>query len=107
MNTIRAAITCISHSLDGLIRLLFDRYAKSKPIVDISHLLRLLEEYARNCHLKSTTLFYTSDNNNLYIMLPQDESLNILEEFLSQPNIEEKKRITRRLLKKQWDLHLL
>jgi len=33
--------------------------------------------------LKSTTLFCTFDIRNLYTMLPQDEALNVLMEFLN------------------------
>ena len=35
-----------------------------------------------------TTLFCISDITNLYTMLPQDESLDILEEFLNQHQLE-------------------
>ena len=90
MNTIHAATTGISHFLDELIRPLFNKYAEPKPIIDGNHLLRLLQKYANDGHLKSTTLFCVCDINNLYTMLPQDDSLDILEEFLSQPNIDKK-----------------
>ena len=82
MNTIHASTRGISHLLDRLIRPLFDRHARPRPIVDSGHLLRQLEQYAHAGHLKPSTLFCTFDITNLYTMLPQDESLDILEEFL-------------------------
>jgi len=88
MNTIHAATTGISHFLDELIRPLFNKHAKPKPIIDGSDLLRQLEQYAHDGYLQSTTLFCTSDITNLYTMLPQDESLDILEEFLHEYHLE-------------------
>ena len=88
MNTIRAATTGISHFLDDLIRPLFDRHATPKPIVDGHHLLRQLDQYTRNGCLQPTTLFCTFDITNLYTMLPQNESLDTLEEFLRHYDLE-------------------
>ncbi|CAF4544447.1 unnamed protein product [Rotaria magnacalcarata] len=88
MNTIHAATTDISRFLDPFIRPLFDIHAQSRPIIDDGHLLRQLEQYVRNGHLKSTTLFCTADITNLYTMLPYDESLEILEEFLREHHYE-------------------
>jgi hypothetical protein len=88
MNTIRAVTTGISHTLDQLIRPLFDKYSQPKPITDGSHILHQLEDYVRQGYLKSTTLFCTVGTNNLYTMLPQDESLDIQEEFLYQHQLE-------------------
>ncbi|CAF1584873.1 unnamed protein product [Rotaria magnacalcarata] len=87
-NTIHAATTDISQFLDPFIRPLFDIHAQSRPIIDDGHLLRQLEQYVRNGHLKSTTLFCTADITNLYTMLPYDESLEILEEFLREHHYE-------------------
>ncbi|CAF4914434.1 unnamed protein product, partial [Rotaria magnacalcarata] len=53
MNTIHAATTDISRFLDPFIRPLFDIHAQSRPIIDDGHLLRQLEQYVRNGHLKS------------------------------------------------------
>ncbi|CAF1409608.1 unnamed protein product [Rotaria magnacalcarata] len=88
MNTIHAATTGISRFLDQSIRPLFDMHAQPRPIIDGGHLLRQLEQYARDGHLKFTTLFCTADIKNLYTMLPQDESLEILEEFLREHHYE-------------------
>ena len=88
MNTIHAATTGISHFLDDLIRPLFNKYAQPKPIIDDSYLLRQVEQYAHNGYLQSTTLFCTFDITNLYTMLPQDESLKILKEFLEEHHLE-------------------
>jgi hypothetical protein len=89
MNTIHAATTGISRFLDQSIRPLFDMHARPRPIIDGGHLLRQLEQYVCDGHLKSTTLFCTADITNLYTMLPQDESLDILEEFLREHNYEQ------------------
>ena len=88
MNTIHAATTGISHFLDELIRPLYNKHAIPKPIIDGSDLLRQLEQYARDGYLQPTTLFCTSDITNLYTMLPQDDSLDILEEFLNEYHLE-------------------
>ncbi|CAF3467602.1 unnamed protein product [Rotaria socialis] len=88
MNTIHAATTGISRFLDQSIRPLFDKHAQPRPIIDGGHLLRQLEQYVRNGHLKPTTLFCTADITNLYTMLPQDESLKILKEFLLEHHYE-------------------
>jgi hypothetical protein len=74
--------------LDQSIQPLFDMHAQPRPIIDGGHLLRQLEQYVRNGHLKPTTLFCTADITNLYTMLPQDESLKILEEFLLEYHYE-------------------
>ena len=87
MNTIHAATIGISHFIDDLIRPLFNKYAEPKPIIDDSHLLRQVEQYAHNGYLQPTTLFCTFDITNLYTMLPQDESLKILEEFLQEQHL--------------------
>ena len=88
MNTIRAATTGISHFLDDLIRPLFEKSAQPKPVIDGSHLLRRLEQYVCDGYLTPNTLFCTTDINNLYTMLPQDKSLENLEEFLKEYNLE-------------------
>ena len=74
--------TGISKFLDKLIRPLFDKHVRSTTIIDGVDLIRRLEIYASNGYLKSTTYFCTFDITNLYTMLPQEESLNILTEFL-------------------------
>lgn len=46
------------------------------------NLVRRLEQYAADGYLKKTTLLCTFDITDLYTMLPQEESLDILTEFL-------------------------
>ncbi|CAF1434692.1 unnamed protein product [Adineta steineri] len=53
-------------------------------IIDGLGLLSKLKHYIQNGHLKSTTFFVTFDITNLYTMLPQEESLKILGEFLQE-----------------------
>lgn len=84
INTIHAATTGISKFLDRLIRPLFDRYARPTTIVDGVDLLDRLQEYIKHGHFTSSTLFVTFDISNLYTMLPQEESLAVLGEFLRE-----------------------
>ena len=74
--------TGISKLLDEIIRPLFDKHIRSTTIIDGTDLIRRLETYATNGYLKSSTLMCTFDITHLYTMLPQEESLNILTEFL-------------------------
>jgi hypothetical protein len=81
MNT---STTGISKFLDQLIRPLFDKHVRSTTIIDGVDLIRHLEIYVANDYLKPTTQFCTFDITDLYTMLPQEESLDILTEFLIQ-----------------------
>ena len=74
--------TGISKLLDKLIRPLFDKHVRSTTIIDGVDLIRRLETYAASGYLKSTTYLCTFDITDLYTMLPQEESLKILTEFL-------------------------
>ncbi|CAM4951180.1 unnamed protein product [Rotaria socialis] len=82
MNTIKAVTRPISDFLDELIRPIFDQYNKDNTIIDGVNLIKRLEQYATDGHLKESTQFCTFDINNLYTMLPQDESIRILGDFL-------------------------
>lgn len=99
MNMTHAVTTGISRFLDQIIRPLFDQHAQPKPIIDGIHLLRQLEQYAHDGYLKPTTLFCTSDITNLYTTLPQDESLDILEEFLKEHHYEKVRGISIRVIR--------
>ncbi len=72
----------ISKFLDQLIRPLFDKHVRSTTIINGVDLIRRLEAYVENGYLKPTTQLCTFDITDLYTMLPQEESLNILTEFL-------------------------
>ena len=76
--------TEISEFLDKLIRPLFDKHVRSTTIIDGVDLIRRLETYVENGSLKPTTQFCTFDITDLYTMLPQEESINVLTEFLHQ-----------------------
>jgi hypothetical protein len=76
--------TGISTFLDQLIRPLFDKHVRSTTIIDGVDLLRRLDIDVENDYLKTTTQFCTFDITDLYTMLPQKESLDILTEFLLQ-----------------------
>ncbi len=74
--------TGISKFLDKLLRPLFDKHVRSTTIIDGVDLIRRLETYVENGYFKPTTQLCTFDITDLYIMLPQEESLNVLTEFL-------------------------
>src|SRR5271156_5771421 len=76
--------TGIFKFLDEILRPLFDKHVRSTTIVDGTDLIRRLETYVTNGYLKPTTYLCTFDITDLYTMLPQEESLNILTEFLLQ-----------------------
>ncbi len=68
--------------LDELIRPLFDKYVKQTTLIDGVHLVRQLEKYVNLGLLKPTTHLCTFDITDLYTMLPQEESISILKQFL-------------------------
>jgi hypothetical protein len=76
--------TGISKFLDQLIRPLFDKHVRSTTIIDGVDLIHRLETYVENDYLKPTTHLCTFDITDLYTMLPQEESLDVLTEFLLQ-----------------------
>lgn len=82
MNTIKAPTTGISKFLDRLIRPLFDKHARSTTIIDGTDLIRQLHQYVVSGRLQKSTLFCIFDITDLYTMLPQEESINVLCEFL-------------------------
>jgi hypothetical protein len=81
-NTIHSATKNISDFLDQLIRPIFDKECKDTTIIDGTSLIKGLTEYTEKGLLKSSTLFCTFDIRNLFTMLPQEEALKILLEFL-------------------------
>ncbi len=84
MPSINTPATGISKFPDQLIRPLFDKHVCSITIIDGVDLIRRLEAYVENGYLKPTTQLCTFNITDLYTMLPQEESLNILTEFLVQ-----------------------
>jgi hypothetical protein len=68
--------------LDKLIRPLFDQHVEQTTIIDGIHLIRRLELYVSLGFLKPTTHLCTCDITDLYTMLPQEESIAILKQFL-------------------------
>ncbi len=82
MNTIHASTTNISKFLDKIIRPIFNNKCKKTILIDGASLLERIHKHIKKGLLKPTTLFCTFDINNLYTMLPQEEALNILMEFL-------------------------
>ncbi|CAF1351140.1 unnamed protein product [Rotaria sordida] len=88
LNTIHAATKQISQFLDKSIRPLFDRFVRQTMFVDGADLLDRLQKYIQKGYFNASTLFITFDITNLYTMLPQEESLAILAEFLRVHNCE-------------------
>ncbi|CAF4750370.1 unnamed protein product [Rotaria socialis] len=78
--------TKISKMLDRLIRPLFDQYVKQATIIDGVHLIRQLDKCVSLGLLKPTTHLCTFDITDLYTMLPQEESIAILKQFLIRFN---------------------
>jgi hypothetical protein len=74
--------TGISKFLDQLLRPLFDKHVRSTTIIDGTDLIHRLDAYVANGYLKPTTQLCTFDITDLYTMLPQEESLDVLTEFL-------------------------
>ncbi|CAM4916389.1 unnamed protein product [Rotaria socialis] len=74
----------ISKFSNKLIRPIFDKHAPSTTIIDGVDLIHRLEAYTKNGYLKPKTYLCTFDITNLYTMLPQEESLDILIEFILQ-----------------------
>lgn len=80
----RAPATGISHFLDQTLRPLYNRIARSSTFVNDIDFVRQLEHYQDRGLLLPTTVFLTSDVQNLYTMIPIDGSLAALGHFLSQ-----------------------
>ncbi|CAF3336354.1 unnamed protein product [Rotaria socialis] len=80
--------TGISKFLDKLIRPIFDKHARSITIIDGVDFIQRLEAYATSGYLKPKTYLYMFDITDLYKMLPHEESLDILIEFLLQQGYE-------------------
>ena len=74
--------TGISKFLDKLLRPLFDKHARATTIIDGVDLIRRLDTYVSNGYLQPQTYLCTFDIIDLYTMLPQQESLDVLTEFL-------------------------
>ncbi|CAF4162449.1 unnamed protein product, partial [Rotaria sordida] len=81
-NTIHAPTTNISKFLDQILQPIFNDKCKETNIIDGASLIEELHKYIRKGLFKSSTLFCTFDIHNLYTMLPQEESIKILSEFL-------------------------
>jgi hypothetical protein len=70
--------------LDETIRPLFDHFVRRTTIVDGADLLDKLQAYVTNGYFTASTWFITFDVTDLYTMLPQEESLVVLTEFLRE-----------------------
>ncbi len=82
MNTINAVTRDISEHLVELIQPLYNKYHKDYTIIDGTNLIQRVENYAANGYLQPSTLFCVFDITNLFTMLPQDKSIEILGAFL-------------------------
>ncbi|CAF4058019.1 unnamed protein product [Rotaria magnacalcarata] len=93
--------TGISKFLNKLIRPVLDKHARSTTIIDGVDLIHRLEAYTTNGYLKSKTYLCTFDITDLYTMLPQEESLDILIEFLLQHGHQENSKYSNQYYSKQ------
>ncbi len=62
---------------------IFNDHCHETITIDAAHLITKLEKHQQKGLIKSSTLFCTFDIHNLYTMLPQDEAIAILMEFLA------------------------
>ncbi|CAF1128678.1 unnamed protein product [Rotaria magnacalcarata] len=92
--------TGISKFLDKIIRPIFDKHARSITIIDGASLIQRLEAYTTNGYLKPKTYLYTFDITDLYTILPKEESLDILVEFLLQHGYEKVQNIPIDIIRK-------
>ncbi|CAF1348601.1 unnamed protein product, partial [Didymodactylos carnosus] len=83
-NTIHSATKKISDYLDQSIRPIFNDVCERTTIIDGTSAIKELSKYADKGLLKPPTLFCTIDIRNLFSMLPQEESLKILVQFLDK-----------------------
>ena len=67
---------------------------KSTTVVDGVDLLDKLQRYIAAGYLTASTLFVTFDIIDLYTMLPQEEALAILAEFLHEHGCEKVEKIS-------------
>ncbi|CAF1219085.1 unnamed protein product, partial [Rotaria sordida] len=81
---IHAPATEISKFLNDLLAPIFLRVARQTTFINGIDLVRALEKYAANGHLKPTTLFITFDVENLYTMIPRQGALEVLLQFLER-----------------------
>jgi len=99
-NTIHAPTTNISKFLNHHIRPIFHDKCKSTTIIDGAHLIQELDAYSKKDLFKPSTLFCTFDIHNLYTMLPQDDALNTLVEFLYEHGYRKVKGIALDIIRK-------
>ncbi|CAF3091551.1 unnamed protein product [Rotaria socialis] len=78
LSSMNMPTTRISKFLDELIPPIFDKLARSTRIIHGVDSIHRLEAYAANGYLKQKTYLCTFDITDLYTMLPQEKSLDIL-----------------------------
>lgn len=82
ISSMNTPTTGISKFLDKLLRPLFEKHVRETTILDGVDLIQRLEQYAERGRLQSSTVFCTFDITDLYTMIPQEQSLDILVQFL-------------------------
>lgn len=82
VSSIMTPTSAISRFLDQAIRPLFDKHARTTTIIDGVDLIRRLQTYESEGRLRPSTLFCAFDVTDLYTMLPQRESLDVMTQFL-------------------------
>ncbi|CAF3270828.1 unnamed protein product [Rotaria sp. Silwood2] len=81
---IHAPATEVSKFLNDLLAPVFLRIARKTTFINGIDLVRALEKYVADGHLKPTTLLITFDVENLYTMIPRQGALEALMQFLER-----------------------
>ena len=74
----------LSHFLSTLLQPIYDQVTQSMTFIRGVHATDAVELYAKKGFLRNTTLFATFYVDNLYTTFLHEETLELLERFLSQ-----------------------
>ena len=82
--SMNAPVTLISKFLNDLLAPVFLQVARETTVINSIDLIRKLEKYVRDGHLKSSTKFITADVTDLYTMIPRQGALEALARFCTK-----------------------
>ena len=74
-------VTLVSKFLNDLLAPIFLKVARETTFINSIDLIRKLEKYVVDGHLKNTTKFITADVTDLYTMIPRQGALEALARF--------------------------
>ncbi|CAF1388560.1 unnamed protein product [Rotaria magnacalcarata] len=81
---IHAPTTMMSQYLNDLLAPIYLQVARNTSVVNVIDLIRNLEQYVSDGHLKWNTLFIIFDVKNLYTMIPRHYGLEVFRRFLER-----------------------